>query len=100
MNLDQCVEVACVVSDCVCVCIVVWSVVFACEQGDTPLHSGAIHGHADVVRVLLEHGANVYATDSIVCVVLYACWAPAAMVSMARPSCERSTGSSWWMLCV
>lgn len=37
-----------------------------CRQGATALHGAATNGNADVVRVLLELGANVNATTSSV----------------------------------
>lgn len=33
------------------------------QLGDTPLHAGAWKGRVDVVRLLLERGANVHATN-------------------------------------
>lgn len=29
------------------------------EEGNTPMHFAAVGGHADVVKILIEHGANV-----------------------------------------
>lgn len=52
-------------------------VVAACEQGDTPLHSGAMNDHVGIVRLLLEHGANINAADIDVRVVYCDGWAPA-----------------------
>jgi len=34
------------------------------ESGATPLHYAAIHGHRQIVRLLLERGADINATDS------------------------------------
>lgn len=44
--------------------IVVLLVVCVCEQGRSALYWGASNGYVDTVRVLLESGANVNATDS------------------------------------
>lgn len=37
------------------------------ESGATPLHYAAIHGHRQIVRLLLERGADINATDSRFC---------------------------------
>ena len=35
------------------------------QDGQTPLHKAADRGHADVVRLLLEAGANKDAVDKV-----------------------------------
>ncbi|XP_062997471.1 ankyrin repeat domain-containing protein 27 [Elgaria multicarinata webbii] len=34
------------------------------QDGMTPLHAAALHGHADLVSLLLKHGANIGAKDA------------------------------------
>jgi ankyrin repeat protein len=35
------------------------------QGGKTPLHHAAIHGHMEVVRLLLERGANLEAKGDV-----------------------------------
>jgi len=39
-------------------------VALAADNADTPLHDAAENGNWDVVRVLLNHGASIYARNS------------------------------------
>ena len=38
----------------------------------TPLGYAALMGHAEIVKVLIEHGANVEAVDTVSKISLYA----------------------------
>ncbi len=50
----------------------------------TPLHLASNHGHLEVVRVLLDHGANKDATDEVGAVEALAC-CPSATCVRAVP---------------
>jgi len=42
----------------------------ALQGGSTSLHEASSYGHAAVVQTLLQHGANVAATDQVMIVLL------------------------------
>ena len=53
-----CVSSAAAVRACVCVCVCVCLCVFLRQKGFTPLYMAAQENHLEVVKFLLENGAN------------------------------------------
>lgn len=39
--------------------------IFIVQNGSSPLHLASYEGHIDIVKILLEHGAKVNATEEV-----------------------------------
>ena len=53
------------------VCLIVVSILLLSSQGYTPLHLACIHGHDEVIKILVDdYGKDADALDCVVVVVL------------------------------
>ena len=58
------------------------------QSGHTPLHIAALMNHVECVRLLMQHGADVSATDEVRETAAHVC--PADLVRAPEPACARN----------